>query len=144
MSKTLNRQNNVNKHLKNLAKLPLLVKPIPSDTLYLNLSSTTHAISSVLVREEDGAQTPIYYVSKILNGAKCRYPPIERMALALVTTGRKLRLYFLSYPIGVKTNTPLKHVLGKPEEQPRKRFPKRDPGCSTWMDPPPYNGAEQA
>ncbi|KAL0451277.1 UNVERIFIED_CONTAM: hypothetical protein Slati_1105800 [Sesamum latifolium] len=27
----------------------------------------------------------------------------------------KLRLYFLSYPMGVRTNTPLKQVLGKPE-----------------------------
>ncbi|KAL0286845.1 UNVERIFIED_CONTAM: hypothetical protein Scaly_2781200 [Sesamum calycinum] len=44
-----------------LAKLPLLVKPIPGDTLYLYLSSTSRAISSVLVREEDDDQTPIYY-----------------------------------------------------------------------------------
>ncbi|KAL0444491.1 UNVERIFIED_CONTAM: hypothetical protein Slati_2171800 [Sesamum latifolium] len=35
------------------------------------------------------------------------------MALALVTTARRLRLYFLSHPIGVKTNTPLKQTLGK-------------------------------
>ncbi|KAL0411987.1 UNVERIFIED_CONTAM: hypothetical protein Slati_3788400 [Sesamum latifolium] len=37
------------------------------------------------------------------------------MALALVITAKKLRPYFLSYPMGVKTNTPLKQVLGKPE-----------------------------
>ncbi|KAL0413548.1 UNVERIFIED_CONTAM: hypothetical protein Sradi_1556500 [Sesamum radiatum] len=37
------------------------------------------------------------------------------MALALVITARKLRPYFLSYPVGVRTNTPLKQVLGKPE-----------------------------
>ncbi|KAL0448656.1 UNVERIFIED_CONTAM: Ribonuclease HI [Sesamum latifolium] len=37
------------------------------------------------------------------------------MALALVITARKLRPYFLSYPVGFKTNTPLKQVLGKPE-----------------------------
>ncbi|KAL0452984.1 UNVERIFIED_CONTAM: hypothetical protein Slati_1276500 [Sesamum latifolium] len=35
------------------------------------------------------------------------------MALALVTTARRLRPYFLSHPIGVKTNTPLKQILGK-------------------------------
>ncbi|KAL0307975.1 UNVERIFIED_CONTAM: hypothetical protein Scaly_2964400 [Sesamum calycinum] len=34
-----------------LAKLPLLVKSIPGDTLYLYLSSTSQAVSSVLVRE---------------------------------------------------------------------------------------------
>ncbi|KAK4404914.1 hypothetical protein Sango_0860000 [Sesamum angolense] len=98
-----------------LAKLPLLVKPIPGDTLYLYLSSTSQTVSSVLVPEEDGAQTPIYYVSKVLSGVECRYPPIEKMALALVTTARKLPPVFLSYPVGVRNNTPLKQVLGRLE-----------------------------
>ncbi|KAL0343673.1 UNVERIFIED_CONTAM: hypothetical protein Sangu_1254700 [Sesamum angustifolium] len=53
--------------------------------------------------------------SEVLNGAECRYSPIERMALALVTTARKLRPYFLLYPVGVRINTPLKQVLGRPE-----------------------------
>ncbi|KAL0405188.1 UNVERIFIED_CONTAM: hypothetical protein Slati_3832700 [Sesamum latifolium] len=35
------------------------------------------------------------------------------MALALVITARKLCTYFLSYPVGVRTNTLLKQVLGK-------------------------------
>ncbi|KAL0294755.1 UNVERIFIED_CONTAM: hypothetical protein Sradi_6870200 [Sesamum radiatum] len=35
------------------------------------------------------------------------------MALALVITAIRLRPYFLSHPIGVKTNTPLKPTLGK-------------------------------
>ncbi|KAL0287070.1 UNVERIFIED_CONTAM: hypothetical protein Sradi_7132400 [Sesamum radiatum] len=81
-----------------LAKLHLLVKPVP-----------------ILVREEEGNQTPIYYVSKVLNGAESHYPSIEKMALALVITARKLRPYFLSYPVGVRTNTPLKQILGKSE-----------------------------
>ncbi|KAL0427511.1 UNVERIFIED_CONTAM: hypothetical protein Slati_2925900 [Sesamum latifolium] len=34
------------------------------------------------------------------------------MTLALVVTARRLRPYFLSHPIGVKTNTPLKQTLG--------------------------------
>ncbi|KAL0455622.1 UNVERIFIED_CONTAM: hypothetical protein Slati_0901400 [Sesamum latifolium] len=37
------------------------------------------------------------------------------MALALVITARKLRPYFLSYHVGIRTNTLLKQVLGKPE-----------------------------
>ncbi|KAL0403752.1 UNVERIFIED_CONTAM: hypothetical protein Sradi_2016000 [Sesamum radiatum] len=37
------------------------------------------------------------------------------MELALVVTARRLRPYFLSHPIGVKTNTPLKQTLGKPD-----------------------------
>ncbi|KAL0402709.1 UNVERIFIED_CONTAM: hypothetical protein Slati_4300800 [Sesamum latifolium] len=57
----------------------------------------------------------IYYVSKVLNRAEGRYSPIEKMALALVITARRLRPYFLSYPIGVRTNLPLKQTLGKPD-----------------------------
>ncbi|KAL0463085.1 UNVERIFIED_CONTAM: hypothetical protein Slati_0196100 [Sesamum latifolium] len=41
-----------------LAKLPLLVKPVLGDTLYLYISSIPQAVSSVLVREEEGNQTP--------------------------------------------------------------------------------------
>ncbi|KAL0453044.1 UNVERIFIED_CONTAM: hypothetical protein Slati_1282500 [Sesamum latifolium] len=37
------------------------------------------------------------------------------MALALVVTARRLRPYFLSHPIGVKTNTLLRQTLGKPD-----------------------------
>ncbi|KAL0294002.1 UNVERIFIED_CONTAM: Retrovirus-related Pol polyprotein from transposon.6 [Sesamum radiatum] len=98
-----------------MAKLPLLVKPIPGDTLYLYISSMPQAVSSVFVREEEGNQTPIYYVSKVLNEAKSRYPPIEKMALALAITARKLHPYFLSYPVGVITNTPLKQLSDKPK-----------------------------
>ncbi|KAL0298797.1 UNVERIFIED_CONTAM: hypothetical protein Sradi_6539500 [Sesamum radiatum] len=98
-----------------LAKLPLLENPIPRDTLYLYLSSTSQAVSSVLVREEDGAQTPIYYVSKVLNEAECHYSSIETMVMSLVIIARNLCPYFLSYPVGVRTNTPPKKVLGKPE-----------------------------
>ncbi|KAL0413492.1 UNVERIFIED_CONTAM: Retrovirus-related Pol polyprotein from transposon.6, partial [Sesamum radiatum] len=65
-----------------LAELPLLVKPSPGETLYLYLSVAPQAVSSVLIREEEGKQLPIYYVSKVLNGAEGRYMPIEKMALA--------------------------------------------------------------
>ncbi|KAL0444230.1 UNVERIFIED_CONTAM: hypothetical protein Slati_2145700 [Sesamum latifolium] len=64
------------------------------------------AVSSVLIREEEGRQLPIYYVSKVLNGAEGRYTPIEKMALALVITARRLRPYFLSHPIRNSTSDP--------------------------------------
>ncbi|KAL0462697.1 UNVERIFIED_CONTAM: hypothetical protein Slati_0157300 [Sesamum latifolium] len=51
----------------------------------------------------------------MLNGAEGIYTLIEKMALALVVTARRLRPYFLSHPVGVKTNTPLKQTLGKPD-----------------------------
>ncbi|KAL0448537.1 UNVERIFIED_CONTAM: hypothetical protein Slati_1410100 [Sesamum latifolium] len=42
--------------------------------------------------EEDGKQLPIYYVSKVLNGAEGRYTPIEKMALALVVTAKRMTI----------------------------------------------------
>ncbi|KAL0319679.1 UNVERIFIED_CONTAM: hypothetical protein Sradi_5229400 [Sesamum radiatum] len=98
-----------------LARLPLLVKPSPGDTLYLYLSVAPQVVSSVLIRKEEGKQLSIYYVSKVLNGAEERYTPIEKMALALVVSTRRLCPYFPSHHIGVKMNTPLKQTLGKPD-----------------------------
>ncbi|KAL0407308.1 UNVERIFIED_CONTAM: hypothetical protein Slati_4044700 [Sesamum latifolium] len=98
-----------------LAKLPLLVKPVPGDTLYLYISLTSQAVSSVLVQEEEDNQTPIYYVRKVLNGTEGRYPPTEKMALALVITAKEITPLLPLLPSGVRTNTPLKQVLGKPE-----------------------------
>ncbi|KAL0439538.1 UNVERIFIED_CONTAM: hypothetical protein Slati_2436800 [Sesamum latifolium] len=37
-----------------LSRLPLLVKPSPGETLYLYLSVAPQAVSSALIREEDG------------------------------------------------------------------------------------------
>ncbi|KAL0447290.1 UNVERIFIED_CONTAM: hypothetical protein Slati_1856900 [Sesamum latifolium] len=55
------------------------------------------AISSVLVREQEKIQNPVYYVSKMLQGAEKRYRQIEKLALALVVTARKLKPYFQSH-----------------------------------------------
>ncbi|KAL0294311.1 UNVERIFIED_CONTAM: hypothetical protein Sradi_6893200 [Sesamum radiatum] len=41
--------------------------------------------------------------------------PIEKVALALVVTARRLHPYFLSHPVGVKTNLLLNQTLGKPD-----------------------------
>ncbi|KAI3455044.1 hypothetical protein Pfo_011707 [Paulownia fortunei] len=60
-------------------------------------------------------QKSIYYVSKLLRGTKIKYPEIEKGGLALVTTARRLRPYFLSHKIVVRTNLPLRQVLSKPK-----------------------------
>ncbi|XP_016192739.1 uncharacterized protein LOC107633647 [Arachis ipaensis] len=44
-----------------------------------------------------------------------RYPKIQQLALALVTTARRLRQYFQSHVIIVRTNQPLRQILTKPE-----------------------------
>ncbi|KAK0599830.1 hypothetical protein LWI29_009014 [Acer saccharum] len=98
-----------------LGQVPLLSKPETGETLYIYLSVSEAATSSVLVRQEDGIQKPIYYTSKALLPAETRYSPAEKMALALITVARKLRPYFQAHKIGVYTNCPLKLILQKPE-----------------------------
>ncbi|KAL0412206.1 UNVERIFIED_CONTAM: hypothetical protein Slati_3810300 [Sesamum latifolium] len=48
-----------------LARLPLLVKPSPGDTLYVYLSVAPQAVSSVLIREEEENNYPY------ITSAKC-------------------------------------------------------------------------
>ncbi|KAK0582675.1 hypothetical protein LWI29_028411 [Acer saccharum] len=98
-----------------LGQAPLLSKPETGETLYMYLSVSEADTSSVLVRQEDGIQKPIYYTSKALLPAETRYSPAEKMALALITAARKLRPYFQAHKIGVYTNCPLKLILQKPE-----------------------------
>ncbi|GKV48213.1 hypothetical protein SLEP1_g55039 [Rubroshorea leprosula] len=70
---------------------PLLTKAIDGEILYLDLGISNEAISSVLVREEGKQQKPIYYISSVLHGVELRYPIVEKAALAVVTSARKLR-----------------------------------------------------
>ncbi|KAL2236241.1 UNVERIFIED_CONTAM: Retrovirus-related Pol polyprotein from transposon opus [Sesamum indicum] len=84
---------------------PLLANPREGDILYLYLAISNNAVSSVLVKEKGKIQNPVYYVSKMLQGAETRYAEIEKLALAVVVTARKLRPYFQSHQI-VKSGAP--------------------------------------
>ncbi|KAK3025470.1 hypothetical protein RJ639_040208 [Escallonia herrerae] len=72
-----------------------------------------------LVREEDGVQKPIYYVSKVLQDVETRYPKIDRIALALIILAMPLRPYIQSHSIIVLTDQPLRKVLLSPEASER-------------------------
>nr|XP_017250771.1 PREDICTED: uncharacterized protein LOC108221400 [Daucus carota subsp. sativus] len=100
---------------KYLTTPPLLAKPIPGEELYLYLSVTEHAVSSVLVKQVDNTQFPVYYVSKSLIDTETRYTPLEKLVLALAMTSTKLRHYFETHKIRVMTNFPLRMVLSKPD-----------------------------
>ena len=73
---------------------PLLSSSVLGEELFLYLAVTPHAVSLALVREEGRVQKPIYYTSRALKAAKARYPQIEKLAFALITSSRKLRHYF--------------------------------------------------
>ncbi|KAK2997639.1 hypothetical protein RJ639_026632 [Escallonia herrerae] len=97
-----------------LSSPPLLSKPFPGEDLLIYLSVTEVAVSTVLIREENGIQKPIYYVSKVLQDVETRYPKIDKIALALIISARRLRPYFQSHTIIVLTDQPLRKVLMSP------------------------------
>jgi len=98
-----------------LASPPVLCKPQLGTPLRLYFAVTVRAISSVLVQEQDQVQKPIYFVSKVLQGLEVRYQAIEKAALAVVFSARRLRHYFQSFTVIVVTNLPIRKVLQKPD-----------------------------
>ncbi|KAK3030775.1 hypothetical protein RJ639_035440 [Escallonia herrerae] len=76
----------------NLYSYFLLSKPIPEKDLFLYLSVTEAGVGAILVREEDGVQKLIYYASKVLQDLETRYPKIDKIALALITSAKKVLL----------------------------------------------------
>ncbi|XP_062088976.1 uncharacterized protein LOC133795541 [Humulus lupulus] len=73
-----------------LASPPLLAKPKDGESLYMYLAISGTSISAVLIREEEGRQQPVYYVSKTLLDVETRYIQIEKLALALPELSRRL------------------------------------------------------
>ena len=68
-------------------------------------------VSSVLDKEDRGEQCPIFYSSQRMTDAETRYSTLEKMALAVMTSARKLRPYFHSHSIIVLTNLPLRTIM---------------------------------
>ncbi|KAK3033998.1 hypothetical protein RJ639_033283 [Escallonia herrerae] len=91
----------------------LLSKPLAGEELFLYLAIAESAVSAVLVRNQNSKQLPIYYVSKVLQGADLHYPDTEKLAFALLIASRKLRPYFRSHSITVLMDKPLRRILHK-------------------------------
>ena len=81
------------------------------EALFAYLAVASHAVSFVLIQEDNGVQRPIYYVSKSLHEAKVRYLSLEKAILVVVHATRKLPHYFQVHTIVVLTQLPLKSIL---------------------------------
>ena len=102
--------------LKNyMAEPPLLLNPVDDETLYVYLAVSEQALSAVLVREDGKVQKPVYYVCKVLHGVDLNYSLIEKFAMTMIITSRKLRPYFQSHKIEVLTDQPLSNVIHSPK-----------------------------
>ncbi|KAJ0454844.1 putative nucleotidyltransferase, Ribonuclease H [Helianthus annuus] len=98
-----------------LIQLPTLTAPCKDEPLILYLSAADNAVGAVLIVERAGVQTPIYYISKMLNDPETRYSIMEKLVLALVHASRRLRRYFVNHIITVLTNYRIGPILSKPD-----------------------------
>ncbi|XP_072090460.1 uncharacterized protein [Arachis hypogaea] len=104
------------RHFKEiLATPPVLGKPKAGEPLYLYLTITGEAMATVLIREEGRAQQPVYFMNRALQGAELRYSKLEKLALALLTSSRRLKQYFQGHQIVIRTDQGIRQVLQKPD-----------------------------
>ena len=77
--------------------------------MYLNISE--HAVSAVMLKNQEGVQRPIYYINKTLVNVETLYLLFEKLALALVHATRELPHYFQEHTVYVLTEYPLQSLL---------------------------------
>ena len=102
--------------LKAYLSSPSLLSPSKlGEELLLYLAISLVTVSAALIKEESKVQKLVYFTSQALRGAEERYPPMEKLAFALVTAARKLKSYFQAHSMIVLTNKPLWKVMSSPE-----------------------------
>ena len=77
--------------------------------MYLVVSEYT--VSAVLLKDQEGIQKLIYYISKTLVDVETRYLTLEKLGLALVHATRKLPHYFHAHTVYVLIEYPLQSLL---------------------------------
>ena len=90
--------------LKEYLSRPFIMSnPEADEVLYAYIAITHHAISLVLIRDDNSLQKLVYYVSKSLQEAEVRYLPLEKAIIAVVHATRKLPHYFQAHTVVVLT-----------------------------------------
>ena len=71
--------------------------------------------SPKVVARKKVVHRPVYFVSSLLQGARLRYPGVQKLIFGLIMASRKLRHYFQAHEITVVTYFPLQRILRNPE-----------------------------
>ena len=79
-----------NQMKQHLASLPTIAAPETGELISVYLSVAEEALSAVLTIERNKVQVPVYFFSKTLKLAEVKYPHLEKLALALIYTARRL------------------------------------------------------
>ena len=77
--------------------------PDANEVLFAYITSASHAVSLVLIREDNGTQQPVYYVSKSLQEVETVISPSKKAILAIVQATQKLPHYFQAHTVVVIT-----------------------------------------
>ena len=94
-----------------LSRPPIMSSPEADEVLYAYIVVAPHAVILVLIRDDNGLQKPVYYVSKSLYEAEVKYLSLKKAILVVVHATRKLPHYFQAHTVVVLTQLPLKFVL---------------------------------
>uniref|UniRef100_A0A2N9IX95 Uncharacterized protein n=1 Tax=Fagus sylvatica TaxID=28930 RepID=A0A2N9IX95_FAGSY len=118
----------------------LLSNPTPGEPLFLYLAVSDRAVSAVLIRIKDTVQCPVYYASKTMTEAETRYPPLEKVGLALITAADKLPQYFQAHTVYlvladfVAEFAPTSEQNNLGESTPRKDSPEHTGWWKVYVD----------
>ncbi|GJS64906.1 reverse transcriptase domain-containing protein [Tanacetum coccineum] len=119
---------------QHLSELPLLVAPKPKEELIVYLAASYGAISAVLMTERDTVQTPVYFVSRALQGPELNYSPMEKLVLSLVFTAIRLRRKVTEIECNARRtqyHLPTKDACERTDPS---RFPRRKTGRELARD----------
>ncbi|GKC49360.1 putative reverse transcriptase domain, ribonuclease H-like domain protein [Tanacetum coccineum] len=89
------------------------------EVLIMYLTASTESINATLFARREEEQVPIYFVSRVLQGAELNYPSLEKLILALVHAARRLQRYFQAHTVTILTDLPIKQTLTKPKKSGR-------------------------
>nr|GEY71885.1 hypothetical protein [Tanacetum cinerariifolium] len=117
----------------------MLTVPIHGEVLIMYLTALTESIGAALFLRRGEGHVPIYFVSRVLQGAELNYPALEKLILALVHALRRLRRYFQEHMVVVLTDSSIKQALAKPEKGNNN---KETPKDFLIEAPPEDNGKE--
>ncbi|GKE84167.1 reverse transcriptase domain-containing protein [Tanacetum coccineum] len=63
--------------------MPMLTAPVQGEILMMYLTASTESISAALFVKREEEQVPIYFVSRVLQGAELNYSRMEKLIQAL-------------------------------------------------------------
>nr|GEU85168.1 reverse transcriptase domain-containing protein [Tanacetum cinerariifolium] len=98
---------------QHLSELPLLVASKPQEELIMYLSATYGAVSAVLMTKRGTTQTPIYFISRALQGPELNYSPIEKLVMTRPDAAGRLQKWSIMLGEHNITYRPRTSVKGK-------------------------------